>query len=319
MSKIILTGCAGFIGSNILLELMKTENQILGIDNLSTGLIDNVQQERFVGLPGKFEFVKTDICDENLVRYFEGYDYCLHLAALARVQLSIDLPIETNRVNVGGTLNVLEAARKAGLKKVVFSSSSSIFGGTSQLPTPETATPNPLSPYSLHKLTGEYYCRLFSQLHGLDTVCLRYFNVCGSGQRTGENVAYATVIPAFMDKAVNGGICVINGNGEISRDFCPVENIVSANVLAMQHPAPLKGEVFSIACGQTTTINQVYDRICELAGFQVPKTHGPPRQGDPAMSMADITKAQEVLGYKVLVGLDESLAKTWEWWKGGCK
>ena len=315
--KVIVAGSAGFIGHNLTKELLKCGHEVIGVDDFSTGLRANISACRGLGV---FKFYEESITNKNVCKYFEGVDVVFLLAALARVQLSIDNPIETNAVNVGGSINVLEAARASGVKRVVFSSSSSIYGGKAELPSKESAKPNPLSPYALQKLSGEYYMKIYSDLYDhLDTVSLRYFNVIGPHQRTGQKVAYATVIPAILDKAVNGGIFIINGSGDVSRDFSPVENVVSANILAANHPGKLNGEVFNIGCGQTTTINQVYDKICDLAGYKIPKINGPARVGDPKKSLADITKAQEVLGYKVLVGLDESLANTYAWWMGGCK
>lgn len=315
--KYIVTGSNGFIGSNITKELVRRGHSVIGIDNLSTGIRENGCPTRFLNLPGTFRFVEKDINSEDLYKDFEGSDFVLHLAALARVKFSIDHPVKANYANIDGTLNVLEAARVAGIKKVVFSSSSSVYGGVAEFPTNEDAPLSPKSPYALHKACGEGYCKLYSDLHGLDTVCLRYFNVTGVGQRTGG--AYSTVIPAFMDKAVNGGTCVINGDGSVARDFCPVENVVSANILAAEHSNKLNGECFNIACGHYHTINQVYEKICELSGKKIPVIYGPPRQGDPQKSHADISKAYRILGYESLVGFEESMKTTFEWWNNGCK
>ena len=315
--KIILTGAAGFVGSNLSKELVKKSHNVVGIDNLSTGLRENCCPARFLNLPGTFRFIEKDITSGDLYKDFDGADVCLHLAARAKVQFSTDFPIESNRANIDGTLNVLEAARKAGLKRVIFSSSSSIYGGTSiKFPTPEDERPMPRSNYALQKLAGEHYCRLFSELYSLDTVCLRYFNICGPGSRLGE--AYSALIPVIMNAAVNGGTVNINGDGSIQRDYTPISNVVQANILAAEHPNKLNGECFNIACGQSHTINQVYEKICGLSGKKIPVTYGPARKGDPVKSHADISKARRVLGYEPLVGFEESMETTYNWWESGC-
>jgi nucleoside-diphosphate-sugar epimerase len=314
--KVVITGSAGFIASNLTRKLLEQGYDVVGIDDLSTGFRSNLSALRTIG-PGRFRFVERDINEPDLERDFDGAEVCFHLAALPRVSFSIDHPLAANEANVTGTLNVLEAARKAGVRRLVFSSSSSIYGGVAEFPTPETAKPSPKSPYALHKLTGEHYMRLYSDLHGLDTACLRYFNVMGQGQRTGG--AYSTVIPAFFEAAIKGGSCRIDGDGNQSRDFCPVENVVQANILAALHLTPLNGQVFNVACGEAHTVNEVYGRICELSGKLLTRVDAPERKGDPRKSLADISKAQNILGYKAEVGFDESLKRTWDWWAGGCK
>jgi len=312
--KIAVTGSAGFIGSNLVDACLACEWDVVGIDNLSTGFDDMADPIRVAHLPGHYMFAKMDINDTDLLaQRFDNCEVVFHLAALPRVSFSIDHPLEADYANVHGTLSVLEAARKAGVKRVVFSSSSSVYGGMCDFPTKEDSIPHPMSPYALHKLTCEHYMRLYSKLHGLDTVCLRYFNVTGQYQRAGS--AYATLIPILMEKAIKDEVCIINGDGEISRDFCPVENVVQANLLAANYSDKLDGAIFNVACGKYTTINEVYDRICKLAGKTIQKRHGPYRLGDPLKSLADITKSQTVLGYKPVITLDESLQKTWAWWK----
>lgn len=316
--RYVLTGCGGFIGSNLSRYLVTLGHEVIGIDNLSTGFIENVDPERFKGLAGTFRFIKKDINDEDLYETFKEADYCLHLAALAKVQFSTDFPLLANHANIDGTLNVLEASRKAGVKRVVFSSSSSVYGGANiHFPTPETESLYPRSHYAFQKQAGENYCRLYSELYGLDTVCLRYFNVTGINSRLGG--AYSALIPVIMNAAVNGGVVNINGDGEIYRDYTPVENVVSAITLAAEHPGRLNGECFNVALGQTFSINEVYNKVCDLAGFKISKTHGPERLGDPKKSLADITKIKAILGYEPLMSFSESLDKTYQWWKGGCK
>lgn len=316
--RYILTGCGGFIGSNLLYELVRRGNYVVGIDDLSTGLAENVNQERFNGLAGTFKFIKKDINDEDLYETFDGADYCLHLAALAKIQFSTDFPILANKANIDGTLNVLEASRKANIRRVVFSSSSSVYGGQNiKFPTPETEQLTPRSNYAFQKMAGENYCRLYSELYGLDTVCLRYFNVCGVNSRLGG--AYSALIPVIMNAATNEGTIKINGDGSICRDYTPVENVVDAIILAAQYPNKLNGECFNVALGQTFSINEVYGKICKLSGKVIPKAHGPERIGDPKKSLADISKIKLVLGYNPIVSFDQSLETTFNWWKGGCK
>ena len=314
--RVLISGCAGFIGTHLTKELLSQGYDVIGVDNLSTGRMENVLSCRAVG-PGRFSFYEYEINQPDLYQLCLGTSIVYHLAALARVSFSIDHPIEANFANIAGTLNVLEAARKAGVSRVVFSSSSSVYGGVASFPTNEDSSLSPKSPYALQKATGETYCRLYSELHGLDTVCLRYYNVCGPGQHTGG--AYSTVIPAFMSAASSGGTCVVNGDGSVLRDFTPVENVVQANLLAAQHHSHLNGEAFNVALGETYSIKDVYTKICTLAGFTVPVQYGPPRKGDPAKSHADITKAQQVLGYKPTVSFDQALENTWQWWSNGCK
>jgi len=315
--KVVITGSAGFVGSHLSKECVKQGHDVLGIDNLATGRIENVKKERFAGLPGKFEFCHYDINMIDLYRKFDGAEVVFHLAALPRVQFSIDYPMEANKANITGTLNVLEAARFAKVKRVVFSSSSSVFGGAKIFPTPESDTLLPKSPYAVAKLTGEHYCRVYSELHGLDTVSLRYFNLYGENQLPGG--PYSTVICAFMDKCFKGGICQINGNGLVSRDFCYVGNVVEANLLAANSRQNFNGDVFNIACGESYTINDIYEKICNMSGKLLPKLHGPARMGDPLKSLADISKAQKILGYNPNIKLVEGLEKCYKWWKEGCK
>lgn len=317
MSKFLLTGVAGFIGSNLALELVKQGYNIIGIDNLSTGYFGNIRSELFKDMPGTFKFIKKDINAEDLYLDFIGVDVVLHLAALAKVQFSTDFPLESNYANITGTLNVLEAARKAKTKRVVFSSSSSVYGGANIFPTPEDAQLMPRSNYALQKFVGEKYCKLYSELYGLDTACLRYHNVIGINSRLGG--AYSALMPTLMNAAANGGSIIINGSGSIERDYTPVQNVIQANILAAQYPGRLNGECFNVALGETYSINYVYNKICEMSGVQIPKTHGPQKKEDPIKSLADILKAKEILGYNPVVSLDESLKQTWEWWKNGCK
>ena len=313
----IVLGAAGFIGSNITYELVKQGYDVVGIDNMATGFYGNVKNSRFDGLKGDFEFIRKDINIIDLYTEFKDGDIVFLLAALPRVQYSIDFPLETNKNNITGLLNVLESARLAHVKKVIFSSSSSVYGGVAEFPTKETAHLSPKSPYAVHKAAGEYYCRVYGEIHGLDTVCLRYFNVFGVNQRAGS--AYATVIPAFLEAAVNNGVCRIDGEGKAERDFCYVDNVVQANILAAKHESFLGGECFNIACGECYSVMDTYDEVCKLSGKQLNRVDAPRRQGDPLKSLADISKAQNILGYNPTVKFSEGMAKTYKWWETGCK
>lgn len=315
--KVAIVGSAGFIGSNLVEACLKNKWQVVGVDNFATGFREMADPARFLDLPGSYNFFELDMCDtNNLLRAFSGCEVVFLLAALPRVSFSIDHPLEANKANVEGTLSVLEAARKAGVKRVVFSCSSSVYGGVAQFPTPETAPPSPKSPYALHKQTGMEYCRLYSELHGLETCGLLYFNVFGPHQRTGG--AYSTVIPAFFEAAVQDKSCRIDGDGWQSRDFCYVSNVVQANILAAEHTGQLFGERFNIANGGTYSVNQVYEEIKKLFAIDLKKHHVDPRLGDPRKSHADVTKARKVLGYDPQVDFYEGMKKTSEWWLAGC-
>jgi len=315
--KVAITGSAGFIGSNLVEACLYKGWDVIGVDNLSTGFDEMADPVRVMKLPGSYAFIKLDINNtEKLTEVFGGCDVVFHLAALPRVSFSIDSPIDANHANVSGTLSVLEAARKAGVKRVVFSCSSSVYGGVSEFPTPETASYSPKSPYALHKAAGASYCRLYSELHGLDTVSLLYFNVIGKYQRSDS--AYATVVPAFMEAAINGKSCRIDGDGTQLRDFTCVSDVVQANILAATSNKSFVGDCFNIAYGKPHSINEVYAHINELFGGNVKKHYAPPRLGDPIKSHANIKKAREVLGYEPAVKFDRAMELTANWWLNGC-
>lgn len=315
--RVAITGSAGFIGSNLVEECLRKGWDVVGIDNFATGFIEMAKPDRLLDLPGKYRFCEIDINDTNaLCRELPGTDVVFHLAALPRVSFSIDEPIKANEANVSGTLSVLEASRLAKVKRVIFSCSSSVYGGVSEFPTPETAPASPKSPYALHKQTGAEYCRLYSELHGLETCSLLYFNVFGKYQRAGS--AYSTVIPAFFKAAMNGDSCRIDGDGEQSRDFCHISNVVQANILAAEYPMKLMGDRFNIANGDTYTINQAYEEIKKLLAVDLKKHHVESRLGDPRKSQAKILKAQSILGYKPTIDFYEGMKLTSQWWLSGC-
>jgi len=314
--KIVITGSAGFIGSNATEACLRKGWTVLGIDNFATGHEEMSNPERVKGLGGEYSFVKMDVNEtEKLAEVMQGYDVCLHFAAKPRVSYSVEFPIESNRANADGTLSVLEAAKRSGIQRVVFSCSSSIYGGVNEWPTPETSYMRPVSPYALQKVAGAEYVRLFSELYGLDGVSLTFFNVFGIYQRTGGS--YSTCIPAFMECAIQGKPCIIHGDGLQSRDFTYVSDIIDANLLAAECSKPLGGERINIACGETHSVLEVYEKINALCGGWLTKTHAPRRLGDPMKSLADISKAREILGYEPKVSFDDGLKLTMDWWRGG--
>lgn len=314
--KVLVTGSAGFIGSNLTEDCVKKGWEVVGVDNFATSDIRMSDPERFNG-PGLYSFARMDINDtERLAHLMKGCDAVFHLAALPRVPYSVAHPIETNEANTNGTLSVLEASRQSGVKRVMFSCSSSIFGGVDVHPTPESMPMKPLSPYALQKATGAEYCRLYSKLYGLETAVLIYYNVYGKYQTPAG--AYSSVITAFFDAAVNGKKCRIDGDGLQSRDFCHVDNVVRANMLAATYDGKLFGERFNIANGETHSVLDIFDLVCDIMQVDLEKYHVDPRQGDPRKSQADIAKAEQVLKYRSSVGFVDGMRKTADWWKAGC-
>ncbi len=307
MAKYIVTGGAGFIGSNIVRELVRRGESVKVIDNLSTGHRENLED-----LMDKIEFVKADIGDlEALQKEFKGADYVLHQAALCSVPRSIDNPINSNDANVAGTLNVLTAARDNKIKRVVYASSSSVYGDITTPAKIEEERGKILSPYALTKLAGEIYCQLFYELYGLETVVLRYFNVFGPSQDPESQ--YAAVIPLFIKAALNNESPVIFGDGVQSRDFTYVANNVEANILAATRPG-IAGEVFNIACNTSISLNELVAEINHILGKNIKPVFKPRRSGDIKHSKADITKAKTLMGYEPKVSFREGLKKTVRWY-----
>jgi UDP-glucose 4-epimerase len=308
MSKYIVTGGAGFIGSNITKELVKRGETVKVIDNLSTGYEKNLAD-----IVGKIEFVKGDITDLNLLqKEFAGYDYVLHQAALCSVPRSINDPIASNQNNTDGTLNVLVAARDQKIKRVVYASSSSVYGEAKNEYKVETLAIDPLSPYALNKYAGERYTQLFYKLYGLETVALRYFNVFGPAQD--PNSQYSAVIPLFIDKMLKGESPTILGDGEQSRDFTYVQNNVEANILAATGSGGA-GEVMNIACGTSTTLNELVALINEELGTDIKPIYQESRAGDIKHSKADVSKAKESIGYEPKIDFKAGLKETIKWYK----
>ncbi|MCK4647171.1 MAG: SDR family oxidoreductase [Candidatus Aminicenantes bacterium] len=308
MAKYLITGGAGFIGSHISEELVKRDYEVRIIDNFLTG-----KKENIASLLDKIELIEGDIKDFKTCQYaLEGVDFVLHQAALPSVPRSIKDPLATNENNIRGTLNVLLASREAKVKKVVFASSSSVYGDDTHLPKIEGRQGSPLSPYALSKLVGEHYCRIFSRIYGLSTVFLRYFNIFGPRQDPFSQ--YAAVIPNFITKMLKGEKPIIFGDGEQSRDFTFVSNVVEANILASK-AQDVSGEAFNIACGERTTVNSLANTINEVLNKNIDPVHDEPRPGDVKNSYAEISKARKMLKYEPLVPFNEGLKKTINWYQ----
>lgn len=301
--NVVVTGGMGFIGSHLTERLLEN-NKVTVIDNESTGKIENIRH--LLGHKN-LTVIKGSIVDLNLTEIFKDKDYVFHLAAIPSVPRSVKDPFSSNNSNVTGTLNVLIAAKDAGIKKVIFSSSSSVYGDTPTLPKREDMPINPMSPYAITKATGEMYCRVFQDLYGLPTVSLRYFNVFGP--RQDPNSQYSAVIPKFITAILNDESPVIYGDGEQSRDFTFVKNVVDANILSCESK---KTGVFNIACGRRITINQLVDYINEIAGKDIKAKHTNLRLGDIKHSLADVSKAKE-FGYNPIDNFKDELEKVVQW------
>jgi UDP-glucose 4-epimerase len=307
--RIVVTGGAGFIGSNIAWSLCD-DNDVVVIDNLSTGKIDNIKK---LVTSKKIVFVKGSITDLALMRKtLKGADYVLHQAAIASVPRSVKDPLTTNEAGITGTLTTLVASRDAGVKKVVFASSSSVYGDTPTLPKHEAMPLGPLSPYAVTKATSESYCKLFSDLYGLGTISLRYFNVYGP--RQDPTSEYAAVIPKFIASALKGKPLIVFGDGKQTRDFTFIQDAVSANVLAAQSKATGS---FNIAAGSRITVNELASALIEITKSSSKVRHEPPRRGDIKHSLADISRAKKAFGYSPQYSLKEGLTETVGWFAKG--
>jgi nucleoside-diphosphate-sugar epimerase len=310
MAKYLVTGAAGFIGSSLVQALLARGDEVRGVDNLATGKRENLNEAM-----QKMDFRLVDILDLDAMRQAcEGMDYVLHQAAIPSVPKSVLDPLGSNRANADGTLSVLVAARDAKVKRVVYAASSSAYGDTPTLPKHEAMTPNPISPYAVAKLTGEYYMTSFFRCYGLETVSLRYFNIFGPRQDPSSQ--YSGVLAKFSMQMLRGEQPIIFGDGEQSRDFNYIDNAVSANLLACSAPAAeCAGRVFNVATGKRATLNETFELLRPLTGYSGTVKHGPERGGDIKHSLADITLAQKHLGYKPLVSFEEGLRRTVEWYR----
>lgn len=307
MATYLVTGGAGFIGSNIAAELTRRGHEVRVLDNLATG-----RRENLCEIEDSVDFYEEDIRDLEAIRpAFEGADVVLHQAALPSVPRSVKDPVATTEANVNGTINVLLAARDAGVRRVVAASSSSVYGSNPELPKRESMRPAPISPYAASKLAGEGYAAAFNEVYDLETVCLRYFNVFGPHQDPSSQ--YAAVIPIFVSRMLEGKPPIVFGDGEQSRDFSYVANVIEANICAAEADGGA-GQVFNIACGENATLNELISHLNDILGTDLTPEYTDERPGDVKHSLADISAAREVLGYEPQVHFRDGLALAVEWY-----
>lgn len=308
MAKYLVTGGAGFIGSNIVEELVSRGERVNVIDSFITGSRENLEPFR-----GKIELIEGDIRDREALRAaLKGVDYVVHQAALRSVPKSVDDPFTTNDINVFGTLNLLVASKAAGVKRVVYASSSSAYGDAKKFPQKETDLPVPISPYGVSKLAAENYCVTFAKTFGLETVSLRYFNVFGPRQNPESK--YSAVIPAFLFMMMKGESPVVEWDGKQSRDFTYVGNVVEANLKACVVPK-ISGEVFNVACGMTTSVIDIVHQLNKILNTNVKPKYAPKRHGDVRKTYADISKLKRLLKIKKFTKFEEGLKLTVEWFR----
>jgi nucleoside-diphosphate-sugar epimerase len=306
--RYLVTGGAGFIGSNTVDELVRRGHSVVVLDDLSAGKEENLAEVR-----NKITFIKGSITDIEVIRkaIYEA-EYVIHLAARTSVPRSMKDPVETNRINIDGTLNVLMAARDAKVKRIVFAASSSAYGETPTLPKREDMQPMPISPYGVTKYVGELYAQTFGRCYGLENVCLRYFNIFGP--RQDPTSPYSGVLAKFCTAFLEDTEPVIYGDGSQSRDFTFVDNAVHANLLACEAPNA-SGKVFNVGTGARITLNDIVDTLGRISGKPLAARYDPARDGDIRDSQADITRARDYLGYEPLVHFDEGLERTFEWYR----
>lgn len=308
MALWLVTGGAGFIGSHIVEELVRRGEKVRVFDNFSTGKIENISD-----LKSKIEIIKGDVREiKDLQKALKGVDYVLHQAAMRSVPKSVDDPRGANDNNITGTLNLLMMAKKVGVKKVVYASSSSVYGDCKVFPQKEDFLPSPISPYAVSKLTGEYYCTMYWKTFGLPTVSLRYFNVFGPKQPPESQ--YSAVIPKFIEKALKGEELEVHWDGRQSRDFTYVANVVKANLMAALSPKST-GKVYNVACGSTVSLLEIIRIIENVLGIKINKKFMPKRAGDVRKTWADISLIKRDLGYKPDVSFTEGLEITIRWFK----
>jgi UDP-glucose 4-epimerase len=308
-TTVLVTGGAGFIGSNLADELIQQGAKVKIIDSLITGFRENLEE-----IKGDFEFIEGDLNDDaKLKQALEGVEIVFHQAAVPSVPRSVDNPAETHDACVNATFNVLLKSKDAGVRRVVYAASSSAYGDQEVSPKVETMRPEPLSPYAVAKLVGEYYAQVFYRAYGLETVCLRYFNVFGPRQNPASQ--YSGVISRFVDALSKGEQPIIYGDGEQTRDFTYVANVVNTNIKAAQTDKGL-GEVINTANGEAISLNQLYTVLQGILDKkEVQVRYEAPRKGDIIHSLADNSKAVEFLGYEKLIGLEDGLSKTIDWWR----
>jgi nucleoside-diphosphate-sugar epimerase len=305
--RYLVTGGAGFIGSNLVERLLENGEKVRVLDNFSTG-----KEENLAPFLNKIELVNGDIRYLNTVTHaMKDVDYVLHQAALPSVPRSVETPLESNDINTNGTLNILYAAKETKVKRVVYAASSSAYGESPTLPKVETMQTSPLSPYAVNKLSGEYNCKAFFNVYGLETVAVRYFNIYG--RRQDPNSFYSAVIPKFIRAFLKGEQPVIFGDGEQSRDFTYIDNVLNANLLACKAPVKAAGRVMNIACGERITLNKLALEIKSLLNVDINPRYDNPRPGDIKDSLADVGLAKELIGYEPKVLIDEGLKLTVDW------
>jgi len=308
MKRYLVTGGAGFIASHISEELVKGGHAVRVLDNFLTG-----KEENLAPFLGDIELIRGDIRDLHVCqKAVKDVDYVFHQAALTSVPRSIEDPVLTNSINIEGTLNVLIASRDEGVKRLVYASSSSVYGDDPHLPKKEGLEGNQLSPYAVSKLVGEKYCQVFNHVYGLSTVCLRYFNIFGP--RQDPQSQYAAVIPKFITQLLSSETLIIYGDGEQSRDFTYVSNVVDANLRAAQ-ALDISGEVFNIGCGSQTTVNVLAKILSKIMKADIGPSHVKERLGDVRHSFADVSMAKKAFNYSPQVQFEEGLARTVEWFK----
>jgi nucleoside-diphosphate-sugar epimerase len=310
MALYLITGIGGFIGSSLARELLSRGERVRGLDNFSTGKRENLEE-----IAAGIDLQEADITDlEAMHKACLGVDFVLHQAAIPSVPKSVLDPLGSNRANVDGTVNVLIAARDAKVKRVVYAASSSAYGDTPTLPKHEAMKPDPISPYAVAKLASEQYMISFYRCYGLETVCLRYFNIFGP--RQDPSSPYSGVLAKFITQMLRGEQPTINGDGEQSRDFTYIDNAVHANLLAcLAAASQAAGQVFNVATGHRVTLNRTFRSLQTLTGYRGQPRYGPERGGDVKHSLADISTAEAGLGYRVLVDFDEGLRRTVEWYR----
>jgi UDP-N-acetylglucosamine 4-epimerase len=314
--KVLVTGAAGFIGSHLCEYLIKKQYQVIGLDNFATGFAENVS---FLRKNPNFSLIKGDIRSlQDCIEASKGCKYILHQAALGSVPRSVEDPITTNDVNISGFLNVLQAGKINRVERIVYAASSSTYGDSKALPKTEDNIGKPLSPYAVTKLVNELYADVFHKVYGIDLIGLRYFNVFGARQN--PNGAYAAVIPLFVTAALEGKSPIIHGDGSQTRDFTYIENVVQANHLAMTSKnSNALNQVYNVAYGDRTSLIQLWDYIVEITDSKAVPTFSEARAGDVKDSLADISKAKQLLGYEPQIGLKKGLANTIEWYRADAK
>ena len=314
MSLYLITGIAGFIGSSLARAVLAQGDQVRGVDNFSTG-----KRENLADIAGQIDFHEVDLLNlDALHQACRGVDYIFHEAAIPSVPKSVLDPLGSNRANVDGTVHLLVAARDAKVKRVVYAASSSAYGDTPTLPKHEGMVPNPISPYAVAKLTGEYYMTSFYRCYGLETVSLRYFNIFGP--RQDPTSPYSGVLAKFITNMLNGEQPTIFGDGTQSRDFTYIENAVEANLLAVKAPASqVAGQVFNVATGKRADLNQAFQLLKKIIGYPGEVKYGPTRSGDVKHSLADLSRAEKHLGYTPKVDFEQGLGRTVEWYRGQLK